>query len=124
MARPVSDPDSKTTALRDLFLTRSTIDDDISAVAISQASPQLVPWSFKVSADHEPRDCAVGTGKIAPRADGITVALLEAFWPHIDDRAMSFYKGCILSGYYPSCFSQVQVILLPKPSRDPIFVKG
>jgi len=49
---------------------------------------------------------------------------MEACWPHIGERVRSRYEGCMQLGYHPSCFRLAQVVLLPKPNRDPTSAKG
>lgn len=119
----VTDPAERAAILRDALLARHDASDDLPPPDTDSDSNNRIPWNDDIS-DEEVRTCTIGCGNTTPGADGVSVQLLEACWETIGPYVTQLFRACIQLGTHPSCFKLAEVVLLPKPNRDPSTVKG
>ena len=60
----------------------------------------------------------------APGADAISVRLLRTAWPSIGHAVRALFEDSLRLNHFPKAFKLAEVILLPKPGRNPSTAKG
>ncbi|KKO96446.1 hypothetical protein THAR02_11453, partial [Trichoderma harzianum] len=115
--KSISDPTERATFLRDKLLKRKTTEEDISD-PWEEDFPvnKSIHWDQTVS-ESEAKKATTGSGKTAPGADGISVALLQLAWPAIGEYVTNLFRGCLMIGYHPLPFRSAEITIIPKPGK-------
>lgn len=119
----ISDPEERAQALRKKLLERSTAEDDIPDPWVPTVPRRVIPWEDHLPID-EAYSATCGVGNTSPGADGITVHMLRAAWPHIGEHVRQLFECCMRLGYHPEAFRMADVVFIPKPGKDPSTPKG
>jgi ribonuclease HI len=122
-AQIITDPLEKAAYLRRKLLERTRTEDDIPSPWNPTCPERSIDWDFYVPLA-EAEHALIGARNTTPGADGITVDMLRCAWPAIAERVRYFFQRCIELGYHPRAFRQADVIMIPKPNRDPSTHKG
>lgn len=119
----ITDPLNKAEYLRKTLLERSTEEDDLSTPHIPTCPRRKISWDNHVPL-REAEKALLGAGNTTPGSDGITVTMLRAAWPAIGKTIRYFFQQCLKLGYHPQVFRKADVVMIPKPGRDPSTHKG
>ncbi|EFZ02030.2 Reverse transcriptase [Metarhizium robertsii ARSEF 23] len=106
----------KANALRHSTLERRTAADDIPDPWIPVSPTRVIPFGQEITLQ-EVEDATIKTGNTSPGADNITVKLLQAVWDIIGGHVRRLYQGCLVAGYHPKAFREIEVVMIPKPGR-------
>ncbi|KAI1008046.1 hypothetical protein K3495_g197 [Podosphaera aphanis] len=117
----ITNPAEQETILRNALLARHQATDNL--LPCTTASDNRIPWENDIS-EEDVRKYTIGRGNTAPGADGVSFELLEACWKTIGPHDTQLSRACMQLGTHPTCFKLAEVVLLPKPNRDPTTVKG
>ncbi|KAI0995925.1 hypothetical protein K3495_g12256, partial [Podosphaera aphanis] len=117
----ITNPAERATILRDALLARHQATDDLPPCTM--ASDNRIPWDNDIT-EEDVRKYTIGCGNTEPGADGVSVELFEACWKTIGPHVTQLFRACMQLGTHPTCFKLAEVVLLPKPNRDPTTVKG
>ncbi|KAI1005700.1 hypothetical protein K3495_g2517 [Podosphaera aphanis] len=117
----ISDHAERATVLRDSLLARHKASEDLPNFTISNEGH--IPWTYDLT-ESEVRTCTIGSGNSCPGADGISVELLATCWDSIGLHVTQLYRACLQLGYHSSCFQLAEIVVLPKPGRDPSPTRG
>lgn len=120
--RTLTDPAEKAAFLRRRLLERANAENDISPNAAT-CPQRLIPWTDEIGLE-EARRSLLDAGNTAPGADGITVTMLRLSWGHIGPYVHYLYRHCLRLGHHPALAKEAEVVMIPKPNRDPSTPKG
>ncbi|KAL5614700.1 uncharacterized protein BROUX77_000537 [Berkeleyomyces rouxiae] len=116
--RTVVTPLEKMDLLASRLLDRGDLTRDLNPGGYHTAPARRIDMDTEFS-QAEVRRAVIGAKNSTPGRDGISVAILKALWGELEAFVTSLFSLCFRWGHHPAHFKHAEIVVIPKPDKDP-----
>ncbi|KAL5601468.1 uncharacterized protein BROUX77_005717 [Berkeleyomyces rouxiae] len=116
--RTVVTPLEKMDLLASRLLDRGDLTRDLDPGGYHTAPARRVDMDTEFS-KAEVRRAVIGAKNSTPGRDGVSVAILKALWDELETFVTSLFFLCFRWGHHPAPFKHAEIVVIPKPDKDP-----